>query len=127
MSSNREDYHTKRTDEHCTLCSCPILTKTASLSSDCGAKAYNLSHPGDQKPILWEKYIKKINMAIEPIIDFELAELVRFYGSIVGTEGVSKEVQTICNENIKAALDKLQPSFKKTLQRIGVKDAGLIT
>jgi len=58
MSSNREDYHTKRTDEHCTLCSCPILTKTASLSSDCGAKAYNLSHPGDQKPVLWEKYKK---------------------------------------------------------------------
>jgi len=66
-------------------------------------------------------------MAIEPIIDFELAELVRFYGSIVGTEGVSEEVQKICNENIKAALDKLQPSFKKTLQRIGTKNAGLIT
>jgi len=66
-------------------------------------------------------------MAIEPIIDFELAELVRFYGSIVGTEGVSTEVQKICNENIKAALDKLQPSFKKTLQRIGTKDSGIIT
>ena len=64
---------------------------------------------------------------IEPIIDFELAELVRFYGSIVGTEGVSEDVQKICNENIKAALDKLQPSFKKTLQRIGIKDSGLIT
>lgn len=66
-------------------------------------------------------------MGIEPIVDFELAELVRFYGSIVGTEGVSEEVQKICNKNIQLALEKLQPNFEKTMKRIGTKNAGLIT
>jgi len=59
MSKNREGYSTHRKEEHCTLCSCPILTKTASLDSVCGAKTYNERHPEDIKPILWEKYIKK--------------------------------------------------------------------
>lgn len=66
-------------------------------------------------------------MSIEPIVDFELAELVRFYGSLVGTEGVSEEVQKICNKNLKIALEKLQPSFDKTMTRVGSKTAGLIT
>jgi len=56
MSKNRENYKTSRTEQHCTLCSCPILTKTASLDSSCGAKTYNERHPEDIKPILWEKY-----------------------------------------------------------------------
>lgn len=59
MSKNRIGYASSRTDEHCTLCSCPILTKTASLDTSCGAKTYNEKHPEDAKPILWEKYIKK--------------------------------------------------------------------
>lgn len=59
MSKNREGYTTSRKDEHCTLCSCPITTKTASLASDCGAVTHNERHPEDPKPILWEKYIKK--------------------------------------------------------------------
>lgn len=59
MSANREGYTSKRKDEHCTMCSCPIQTKTASLSSDCGAVTYNERHPEDPKPILWTKYIKQ--------------------------------------------------------------------
>lgn len=61
MSKNREGYKTSRKDEHCTLCSCPIMTKTASLESSCGAVTYNERHPEDAKPILWEKYIKNGN------------------------------------------------------------------
>lgn len=62
-------------------------------------------------------------MAIEPIIDFEIAELVRFYGSIVGTEGVSEEIQKKCNKNIFSLLETLEPSLKKKLAN----KAGLIT
>lgn len=58
-SKNMKDYVTKRTDEHCTLCSCTLSGKTASLDSSCGAKTYNERHPEDLKPILWEQYIKK--------------------------------------------------------------------
>lgn len=41
---------------YCTLCSCPLNTKSASLSSDCGAKTYNERHPEDPQPVLWEAY-----------------------------------------------------------------------
>jgi len=58
MSANKEEAKKKGFD-YCTLCSCPIETKTASLSSDCGAKYYNEKHPEDEQLILWEKYIKK--------------------------------------------------------------------
>lgn len=56
MSANREGYNTSRKDQHCTLCSCPIKTKTASLDSSCGAKTYNERHPEDPQPVLWEAY-----------------------------------------------------------------------
>jgi len=58
-SMNRENYSSARKEEHCTLCSCPLKTKTASLSSNCGAKGYNEKHPEDQKPVLWEVYKTK--------------------------------------------------------------------
>jgi len=59
MSANKENYETKRLDDHCTLCSCTILTKTASLDSTCGAKTHNERHPEAPLPVLWEQYIKK--------------------------------------------------------------------
>lgn len=62
-------------------------------------------------------------MAIEPIIDFEIAELVRFYGSIVGTEGISKDIQDQCNINILRLIDTLQPK----LDKLTASKAGLIT
>lgn len=50
-------YKTKRTDSHCTLCSCPIKTKTASMISVCGAKSYNESHPKNEPlPVRWKDY-----------------------------------------------------------------------
>ena len=59
MSKNRENFTTTRTEDFCTLCSCPILTKSASLNSSCGAKTYNERHPEDPKPVLWEAYKKQ--------------------------------------------------------------------
>src|SRR6185437_16497077 len=38
------NYKTNREDLHCAHCSCPISSKTASLTSDCGITSYNLSH-----------------------------------------------------------------------------------
>lgn len=58
MSGNKDGAKQKSFD-YCTLCSCPILQKTASFMDNCGALSYNAKHPEDQQPVLWEKYIKK--------------------------------------------------------------------
>lgn len=68
MSENAKEmgFQTKRTDPFCTLCSCPIKSKTASLDSTCGAESYNKSHP--DKPAIevkWFAYGNK-NQQIEP-------------------------------------------------------------
>lgn len=54
-SKNREGAKQKGFD-YCTLCSCPLETKTAALGATCGAQIYNERHPEDQKPILWTVY-----------------------------------------------------------------------
>ncbi len=52
-------YETKRTESHCTLCSCPLKAKTASLSSVCGAQYYNETHPDKpQLEVRWKAYEK---------------------------------------------------------------------
>jgi len=62
MSKNAELLSGKkfsRIEEFCTLCSCPIKTKTASLSSSCGADIYNRSHPDNKQEIKWTSYVKE--------------------------------------------------------------------
>lgn len=60
-------------------------------------------------------------MAIDTLVDYELAEQIRFYGSLVGTTGVSKEVNEICNKNIIKLLKAMQPSVDKlTAQKAGI-------
>lgn len=49
-------YTTKRTDEHCMLCGCPIVTKTSSLRSNCGIEAFNNKNPQTPLPLNWEAY-----------------------------------------------------------------------
>lgn len=34
-SMNKKDYHTLRTDEHCTICHCPLASKLRSPSTKC--------------------------------------------------------------------------------------------
>lgn len=63
MSSNAArdpaiNYKTSRTDDHCILCSCPIKTKSASLSSDCGAVVHNAKFPQNPLEVRWTKYHK---------------------------------------------------------------------
>ena len=54
-------YKTSRTEEHCTLCSCPLLAKTASLSSVCGAQYYNETHKDKEPlPVRWKAYEKSL-------------------------------------------------------------------
>lgn len=56
----KELYKTNYKDDgsilHCSICSCPINKKTASLSSNCGLEIYNEDHPDNKQPLKWEKY-----------------------------------------------------------------------
>lgn len=60
MSVNAKElqgYQSKRVDEHCILCACPIKAKTANPDSICGAKYYNETHPKEQPlEVRWTKY-----------------------------------------------------------------------
>lgn len=61
MSENAKkagNYNSNRIDEHCIQCHCPIKTKTASLTSNCGIEAYNRRHPKAPMELKWEAYIK---------------------------------------------------------------------
>ena len=53
------NYTTDRDDLHCSICSCPIKQKTASLSSNCGLENYNNLNENNKQPLLWEKFDKK--------------------------------------------------------------------
>lgn len=55
---------------------------------------------------------------IAAIVDIEIAEMIRFYGSIVGTEGVSEEIKKLCNANILKLLDKIQPKVVEITGKI---------
>ena len=44
MSKN-SSLATLRKEDFCTLCSCPIKTKTASMDTTCGARSWNINHP----------------------------------------------------------------------------------
>lgn len=60
MSENAKklsNYKSSREDKHCILCSCPIISKTASLDSICGAKYYNDTHVDKpQLEVKWHSY-----------------------------------------------------------------------
>lgn len=51
-------YYTKRPDDHCILCSCPIKKKTADLESNCGIEEFNKQNKRKQKELKWTAYIK---------------------------------------------------------------------
>ena len=53
-------YETDREDDHCTLCGCPITTKTSCLSCYCGAKSFNDDHKTDL-PIKFTPYVRTTN------------------------------------------------------------------
>ena len=55
----KEDYKTDRVDLHCSICSCNVALKTASLSSDCGLTNYNLEHPENEQELKWKKFNKE--------------------------------------------------------------------
>lgn len=53
-------YESEREDPHCSACGCPILKKTASLSSNCGLENYNNENPDNIQELKWNKYENKI-------------------------------------------------------------------
>lgn len=58
---------------------------------------------------------------MEGIVDFEIAELIRFYGSIVGTPGIEDRVNVLCNDNIMKLLKVVQPKLIKLTSGIIIK------
>ncbi len=59
---------------------------------------------------------------IEPIINYEIVELTRHFGSIVGTPGISEEVAKLANKQLLRLTEALGPAVDKALAQ----DAGLI-
>ena len=53
------NYKTDRIDEHCIHCGCPIKTKTAALTENCGIDIYNANNPKSPMKLKWEVYIKQ--------------------------------------------------------------------
>lgn len=59
----------------------------------------------------------------EQLINPLVGEAIRFYGTIVGTPGVSTEILEMCNKNIKKLLDTIEPK----LRSLTAQEAGIIT
>lgn len=51
-----EHYTSKRRDKHCSSCGCPLSTKTASLTSDCGLTVLNSKFPEKAQELKWLKF-----------------------------------------------------------------------
>lgn len=49
-----ESFKTERAEEFCGICSCPLIKKTASLSSNCGIENWNLEHPKEKLELKWK-------------------------------------------------------------------------
>lgn len=58
-----------------------------------------------------------------PISSFEIVESIRFFASLVGTEGLSQSNNQVANEYISDLLRSLEPSVRETT----AKAAGLLT
>ena len=50
------NYMTEVNTPHCSICSCPLSTKTASLHSDCGLANYNEKNPQNIQSLKWTKF-----------------------------------------------------------------------
>lgn len=48
-----------------------------------------------------------------PISEFEIVESIRFFGSLVGSEGVSEDAKDIANDYIVRLLKSLDSSVQK--------------
>lgn len=60
MSKNVDNLESKREEPFCTLCNCPIISKSSSLSSVCGAKWWNDNNLNEiPKEIKWLPYDKE--------------------------------------------------------------------
>lgn len=46
-------YKTKRNDDHCCFCGCPIKVRTASLYANCGIEEWNERWPDKQIELKW--------------------------------------------------------------------------
>ena len=52
-----------------------------------------------------------------PINQFEVVESIRFFASLVGTEGVSDRVKDKTNEYLGRLIDALEPSVQEAIAK----------
>jgi hypothetical protein len=66
-----KEYSSSRVTPHCSFCGCPISTRTAGLSSNCGIEVWNGQNSEQQIPLKWSKYENKdiTNSSPQPISD----------------------------------------------------------
>ena len=62
-------------------------------------------------------------MNIEPLVNYEIVELTRHFGSIIGTPGISEEVAKKCNKQLLRLVDALD----RDVDRVLAGNAGIIT
>lgn len=53
---NKKFESDRTSGKFCGICGCPEITKTSSLSSDCGLSSYNEEHPENIQELKWTKY-----------------------------------------------------------------------
>lgn len=46
-------YETDRTEDHCSMCGCPINIRTATMTKDCGLEVWNFEQ-SDNQPLKWK-------------------------------------------------------------------------
>ena len=56
-------YETEREDYHCSMCGCPIASRTASLLSNCGIEVWNAENPDHIMPLKWEAEKKMVKVS----------------------------------------------------------------
>lgn len=63
---------------------------------------------------------------IEPIVNYELAELTRHFGAIVGTPGISEEVSKYCNGQLLKLAKSIEVNVDRAIQANQASNSGLI-
>lgn len=64
---------------------------------------------------------------MEQIINYEIAEFVRFFGSVAGTPGVRQDVLDECNDYLMKLVRALEVNVDKAIQSNQSINTGLIT
>ncbi len=65
-------------------------------------------------------------MIVQPAIPYEIGEVVRFFGSIVGTEGVGEDVKKECNKNLLKLIKSVSTNVDNLIAENSKSNIGLV-